>query len=189
MWKRYPTSRPPVFVVVREIPLPLLSLVKKPVPCTLTSFLTSCVNPATVNSNNAIVTKRPRFIILRSPFFKVRASVEARARAQLPARQRRNSALLAVSLLEHPIKSIQHSKQRRMEGHHSSSTALATFGECWQTGFICHVPMQLTVTTLRLRQWNLFSQEIKLLNGSNCRTWDPGETWDFEWNLECQRQG
>jgi hypothetical protein len=42
--------KPPVFVVVREIPRPSLSFVKKPVPGALTSLRLSWALAATVNS-------------------------------------------------------------------------------------------------------------------------------------------
>src|SRR5208337_3813150 len=67
---RYPTCSPPVFVVFREIPLPSLSLVKKPVPCALISFRDSCAMAATVKSSmDATVTNKLRFISLRFPIF------------------------------------------------------------------------------------------------------------------------
>ena len=109
----------------------MLSLVKKPVPCTLTSFRTSCAIAAIVKSSmDAIVTNRPCFIILLSPFSKVRASVETLGREQSPARQRRNSVpFRAASCLEHDMRAfnVPNGDNRSNSGHPSSQRPLGRF--------------------------------------------------------------
>jgi len=59
------TNKPPVFVVVREIPLPIASFVKKPVPWTLISFLISWDNAQAENSStDARSANNKRFMLV-----------------------------------------------------------------------------------------------------------------------------